>query len=201
MQLNVLYLDSDKIIQLAGVEGLAIKAASNPSIDVKLDITNQTDDSIKAQEISFMLQTLGQSMPPQLVKLTLMEIAELRNLNRFRNTLDNFEIAPPEPTQDELEIAALQKELLRAQIAATQGNANKSNSAADLDRVKATTQTEETNKTRAETEQIEVETERLVTGQATEDKIRIISAQGESNAAASLIKANGIKGFNRIPQG
>lgn len=201
MQLNVLYLDTNKIIQLAGVEGLAIKAASNPSIDVKLDITNQTDDSIKAQEISFMLQTLGQSMPPQLVKLTLMEIAELRNLNRFRNTLDNFEIAPPEPTQDELEIAALQKELLRAQIAATQGNANKSNSAADLDRVKATTQAEETNKTRAETEQIEVETERLVTGQDTEDKIRIISAQGESNAAASLIKANGIKGYNRIPQG
>jgi len=201
MQLNVLYLDNNKIIQLAGVEGLAIKAATNPSIDIKLDITNQTEDAIKAQEISFMLQTLGQSMPPELVKATLMEVAELRNLDRFHNTLANFEMTPPEPSEDEKEIAALQKELLRAQIAATQGNANKANSDAQLTQVKAGTQEVETAKKQAETDKIGVETERMVTGQDTEDKIRIISAQGESNAAASLVKSNGIKGFNRIPQG
>lgn len=201
MQLNVLYLDTDKIIQLAGINGLAIKSVPNPSIDVKLDITNQVEDSIKAQEISFMLQTLGQTMPPELVKLSLMEIAELRNLNRYRNTLANFNMVPPEPSEDELEIIALQKELLRAQIAQVTGNANRANSAAELDKVKVTTQQASTQKTVAETEQIEVKTERLATGRETEDKIRVISAQGESNAAAALVKANGIRGYSRTPLG
>lgn len=197
MQLNILYLDAKKIIQLAGLDGLMIKANPNPLIDVKLDITNQAEDAMKAQELSFMLQTLGQSLPPQLVKETLMEIAELRNMNKFYNSLVNFEMTPPEPSEAQKEIERLQTELLKAQIGEIQARATKGMADSELAKVKVQSESAKAGKTSAETDKITVETDRLTTGQDTEDKIRIISAQGESNAAANLIKSNPVKGFNR----
>lgn len=196
MQFNILYLDTDKIIQLAGPEGLIIKAVPNPLIDIKLDITNQAEDAMKAQEMSFMLQTLGAVLPPPLIKAALMEISELRNLNKFYNILEEFEMTPSEPDPMAQKIAELQIALLEAQVANERAIAEKNNITAQLTQAKVGTEQATTEKTAAEAQQINVKTERLVTGQDTEDKIRVISAQGESNTAATLVKTHALKGYN-----
>lgn len=196
MNLNVLYLDIGKIVQLAGIEGLVIKTNHNPLIDVALDVTNQAEDALKAKEISFMLQTLGQSMPPELVKASLMEIAQLRNMNTYYNLLDNFDMAPPAPSEMEQRAQELQVQLLEAQLGEVQARTAKGQKDAVLSEAKAGTEQAKASKTTAETDKLSVETDRLTKGQETEDKIRVISAQAESMAAANLLKSSPMKGFN-----
>lgn len=195
MQLNILYLDEEKIIQLAGVEGLIIKAIPNPLIDVKLDIVNQAEDAIKAQEMSFMLQTLGASLPPQLIKETLMEIAELRNLNTFYNKLANYDMSPSEPDPLAQKAAELQVQLLEAQLQNELAIAAEREAKSALHAAKVSTEQQQSIKVAAEAESIAAKTERMVSGRETDDRIKIISAQGESNAAASLIKSSAVKGY------
>lgn len=201
MQLNTLYLDAKKIIALTGTEGLLIKSAQNPLLDVELDVTNQAEDALKAQEISFMLQTLGQALPPELTKRALMEIAELRNLPNFYNTLSAYDMSPPPPSPEEQEIQRLQVELLRQQVANEQAKGRELLSKANLTDVKAVSEQAMAKKTDAEAEQLNVKTERLANGEDTADKIRVISAQGEANTAANLVKMNATRGFQQAPKG
>lgn len=201
MLLNTLYLDTKKIIALTGLEGLLIKSAHNPLIDVELDITNQAEDSLKAQEISFMLQTLGNALPPELTKRALMEIAELRNLPNFYNTLSAYDMSPPPPSPEELEIQRLQIELLKQQVTNEQAKGRELLSKANLTDVKVASEQATAKKTEAEADQIVLATERLASGEETNDKIRVISAQGEANTAANLVKASATRGYQQTPKG
>ncbi|AUR93613.1 coil containing protein [Vibrio phage 1.188.A._10N.286.51.A6] len=200
MYLNTLYLDKEKILSLLGREGMIVKSILNPLIDVKVDISNQAEDNLKAQEMSFMLQTLGNTIPPKLAQVMLQEIARLRNMQTLENEIKLYEEEPPQPSEAEQEIQALQIELLKAQIANEKGRARQADSSANLNESKIPNEQAKTAKTEAETKEKEVQTERVSSGQETKDKISIISAQAESNISAAVFKERQIRGNgNNVP--
>ena len=122
MSMNSLWLSDEEIIRVTDREFVAIKRddlAGN--FDLVLNVSTAEADNQKASELAFMLQTLGNSVPFEIVKIIMIKIAELRKLPDLAFALEQFE-----PQPDPLEVA--KKE---AEIDYIKANTQKDMSAAD----------------------------------------------------------------------
>ncbi len=113
--MNGEFLDEEEVVRITDEEFVTIKRddlAGN--FDIKLSISTAEADSAKANDLSFMLQTLGNSMPRDFTQIVLGEIATLRNMPSLAKKIEDFQ-----PQPDPLVQAKAQKELelLDAQIA------------------------------------------------------------------------------------
>ena len=70
-------------------------------------------DNQKAEELAFMLQTIGQSVPFDITKIILSKIADLRKLPDLSKMIADYQ---PQPDPLQQENVQLQNELLKAQI-------------------------------------------------------------------------------------
>lgn len=139
MSMNGEFLDEEEVVRLTDEEFVTIKRddlAGN--IDIKLSISTAEADSAKANDLSFMLQTLGNNMPPEFTQLVLAEIADLRNMPALAKRVEEF---TPEPDPMQQAIAQKQLELLDAQIANEKAKAGEN--AVDIGLKKAKTVTEQ----------------------------------------------------------
>ena len=92
------------------------------SLDMDIQVSTPELDEMKAKELSFMMQTLGQNMSFEREKLILSKIAELRGMHELAKELR--EEKAPEPTEMDIkmqEIAIeklqLENEKIKAEIA------------------------------------------------------------------------------------
>ena len=84
------------------------------SIDIRIEVNTAETDAAKAADLSFMLQTMGQSLPFDLTKMLLAEQAELKKMPGLAKRIMEYQ-----PQPDPLEQARKQLELekLKAEIA------------------------------------------------------------------------------------
>ena len=173
--MNSVWLDDEEIIRITDDDFVRIKRddlAGN--FDLALDISTAEADNAKAQELAFMLQTIGQTVPFDILKIILVEIAELRKMPVLAKSIRDFE-PQPDPlaqakTQAEIEylqantqkdVTAAEKNVAdavlkeaKAQEAGAKGR--KINSEADLDDLNYLEQSSGLNQDR-ELERIEVQ--------------------------------------------
>ena len=74
----------------------------------------------KANDLAFMLQTIGPTMGQEFTSLILSEIAELKNMPKLANELRNFD---PQPDPMEIAKAEAEVQLAQAKAAETQASA------------------------------------------------------------------------------
>lgn len=116
MAMNGEWLSDEEVIRVTDEDFVAINRDNLAgTYDIKLSISNADSDNIKAQELAFMLQTMGQSLPFDMTKIILSEIAKLRNMPDLAKLIQKYE-PQPDPKQ-ELEVQKLQ---LENQLAQTQ---------------------------------------------------------------------------------
>lgn len=118
ISMNSVWLDDEEVIRITDDEFVHIKRddlAGN--FDLAIDISTAEADNAKAQELAFMLQTIGQTVPFDILKIILVEIAELRKMPALAMAIRQFE-PQPDPlaqakTQAEIEYlqANTQKDL------------------------------------------------------------------------------------------
>ena len=109
LAMNAEWLSDEEVIRLTDEDFVKINRDNLlGSFDIKLSISNTESDNIKAQELSFMLQTMGQSLPFDMTKTILSEIAKLRNMPDLSKIIQQYE-PQPDPRQ-ELEVQNLQLE-------------------------------------------------------------------------------------------
>ena len=136
--MNSVWLSDEEIIRITDDDFVAIKRddlAGN--FDLSLAVSTAEADNQKASELSFMLQTMGNSMPLDMTKIILSDIAKLRKMPKLAKQLEEYE---PQPDPKAQEIQQLQIELLKAQI---QNERNKAmENAVDVQLKEAKTQTE-----------------------------------------------------------
>lgn len=136
--MNSVWLSDEEIIRITDDDFVAIKRddlAGN--FDLSLAVSTAEADNQKASELSFMLQTMGNSMPLDMTKIILSDIAKLRKMPKLAKQLEEYE---PKPDPKAQEIQQLQIELLKAQI---QNERNKAmENAVDVQLKEAKTQTE-----------------------------------------------------------
>lgn len=78
-----------------------------------LSISTAETDNMKAQELSFMLQTIGNSMDFSMTQMILSDIARLRDMSDLAKRIEQYK---PQPDPMAQQKAMLELELLKAQI-------------------------------------------------------------------------------------
>ena len=108
------FLEPEEVIRVTNSEFVPIKRDDlKGNIDLEITISTSETDLQKAQELSFMLQTMGQSLPFELTKMILSEIADLKKMPHLAESIRTYE-PQPDPFQErmkELEAAKLEAEV------------------------------------------------------------------------------------------
>lgn len=130
MSMNSVFLSPEETIRITNEEFLSITRDSlNGDVDIKLTISTAESDNDSAEDLGYLLQTVGPSMPMEMTQLILSEIATLRKMPHLAQMIKQY---APEPDPLAQERAQLEMELLRAQIAYTQARAIEHGAGADL---------------------------------------------------------------------
>jgi hypothetical protein len=105
--------------------------------DLKLSISTAEEDVAKAEELAFMLQTIGNTIGAGLAQTILADIARLRKMPDLAKKIENY---APEPDPIAQEMAMLELEELRATIMERQAAAQERMAQAQLNMAKANTE-------------------------------------------------------------
>jgi len=138
ISMNAEFLNDEEIIRVTNEEFVAINREDLGGMyDIKLNISTAEADNEKAQELSFMLQTMGNNMDPAMSQLILADIARLRKMPDLARQIKEYQ---PQPNPMAEQKAQLELQLLQAQIANEQAKA--AENAVDVEYKKAKTATE-----------------------------------------------------------
>ena len=123
--MNAVFLSEEEVVRVTNKEFLTIqKEDLKGNFDLVVDINTAEVDNEKAQDLGFMLQTIGPNLDPTLTTSILAEIADLKRMPKLAEQLRQWK-PQPNPLEEkakELEIAKLESEvnLNNAKAAETQ---------------------------------------------------------------------------------
>ena len=128
MSYNSEFLSEEEVIRVTNSEFVPIRRddlAGN--IDIDITISTAEDNSMKMQELTFLLQTLGNTLPFELTQKVLVQIARLSRQPELEKDVAEFK-PQPDPIAEQmkqLEMAKLQAEIqyLQARAFAAQASA------------------------------------------------------------------------------
>jgi len=118
MQYNAELLEDEEIIRVTNENFVAIQRdALGGMYDMIIDISTAEEDNVKAQELAFMLQTMGNTLNPDMTKMILRDIARLRKMPELAENIENYQ-PQPDPIQQklqEIEVQLKQLEVVKVQ--------------------------------------------------------------------------------------
>jgi hypothetical protein len=138
MAMNTEFLSEEEAIRITNRQFITIRRDDLSSkSDITLSISTAEADNEKAQELAFMLQTMGNNMNFNISKMILADIARLRKMPALAKNIEDF---TPQPDPLEQQKLMLEIELLKAQV--MNETAKGQENAVDVDLKKAKTETE-----------------------------------------------------------
>lgn len=138
LSMNSVWLSDEEIIRITDDEFVTIKRDDLAGkFDLNVTISTAEEDSQKASELSFLLQTLGNTAPIEVTQILLSEIATLYKMPKLAKILKEFK---PEPDPLVVQRQQLENQLLEAQIENEKAKAREN--AVDVELKSAKTQNE-----------------------------------------------------------
>lgn len=136
MAMNAVFLSEEEVVRVTNEEFVTIDREDlQGNIDIKLKISTAEADDAKAQELAFMLQTVGNTMPPEFSYMIMEEISTLRKMPELAKRIQEFEPPPPtEAEQREIELKFAREE---AEIEKIRSETAENYAEAELDRAQA----------------------------------------------------------------
>ncbi len=182
LAMNAEWLTDDEIIRVTDEKFLTINRENLlGSFDVVLTIANTQSDNIKAQELSFMMQTMGGILPFELTQHVLSEIASLRNMPELSHRIKEYQPKPDQSKQLELERLKLENNKILLEIEQLKvNNMFKSGVQTALEQAKA-------DKAKAEANLTLLEGVEQETGVTHERQLDLVKSQAKSNVQRDLI--------------
>ena len=115
ISMNAEFLDDEEIIRITNEEFVAINRNDlGGKYDIKLNISTAEADEQKGSELAFMLQTMGNTMPPEMSQMILADIAKLRKMPDLAKRIEEYQPQPDPMAQQKMQ---LEMALLEAQVA------------------------------------------------------------------------------------
>ncbi len=112
--MNAVFLSEKEVIRVTNKEFITVKREDLiGNFDLETDISTAEVDNAKAQDLAFMLQTLGPNSDPSIVMLILSEIADLKRMPELANKLRNWR---PQPSPEQQELQRLEIEKARKEV-------------------------------------------------------------------------------------
>lgn len=118
--MNQAFLSEQEVVRVTNDEFVTVfreELQSAAEFDLIVDISTAEIDNAQAENLSFMLQTLGNNVPVELTMLLLAEIARLKRMPELEKQLRDFKPQPDplEVRKKELEIQKLEMEIAELQ--------------------------------------------------------------------------------------
>lgn len=115
MAYNAEFLLEEQVVRITNEEFVTIRRDDlEGRIDIDISISTSEDNAAKAQELAFMLQTIGPNEDPSIRRMLMAEIARLQKMPDLAKKLEEYK---PEPDPMAMKMQELQVALLEAQVA------------------------------------------------------------------------------------
>lgn len=115
MAYNTEFLLEEQVVRITNEEFVTIRRDDlDGRIDIDISISTSEDNAAKAQELAFMLQTIGPNEDPNVRRMLMSEIARLQKMPDLAKKLEEYQ---PEPDPVAMKMQELQVALLEAQVA------------------------------------------------------------------------------------
>ena len=138
ISMNAEFLSETEVVRITNDKFVEVRRDDlTGNFDLTLSISTPEEDSNKAEELGFMLQTMGPNMDPEMSRMSLSDIARLKKMPDLAQRILEYK-PEPDPLAEklrELEIAKLEVE-----IAALRARAQRDLANAQLDGVKENTE-------------------------------------------------------------
>lgn len=138
ISMNAEFLSDTEVVRITNDEFAVVKKddlAGN--FDLRLSISTAEEDNNKAEQLAFLLQTVGPNSDPEMMKIILSDIAKLRKMPDLAKRIESYQPQPDPLAQEE---AMLRIELLKAQISKENALAMQHQAQAQLGIAKAGTE-------------------------------------------------------------
>ena len=120
LTMNAMFLAEEEVVRITNDNFVPVKRDDLAGdFDLRINVSTPEEDQSKSQNLSFILQTLGNNLPPEVPIKIMAKIVKLHKLPDLAHYLDTYE-PKPDPLAEamqQLEIAKLEAEtaLLKAQ--------------------------------------------------------------------------------------
>jgi hypothetical protein len=201
-EINRQFITDDKVIALSDNEFKTIRPNDLQSdINIKIEVSTPELDDKTANDLGFLAQTLGESVPMTVKNMILSDIARLKKRPDLAKML--LDVPEPGPTEQELELHALQVQLLQAQIYNEQAKGTENEADAVLKNAKADTEVAKTEVLYSTKDNQDLDFLHKKDGTATKRAIEQADAEHVNNVESEMFKtaftknegdkANGVK--------
>ena len=121
MAYNYAFLEEEEIVRITNEEFVPIRRDDlDGNIDIDITISTAEDNAAKAQELSFLLQTMGPNQDFEINKLLMAQIAKLSRQPELEKQIMNHQQQPDpmeqQAKQIEMEKMMLEIEMIKAEI-------------------------------------------------------------------------------------
>lgn len=138
ISMNAEFLSDTEVVRVTNDKFVTVRRdALAGEFDLKLSISTAEEDNNKAEELAFILQTLGPNSDPQMGKMVLSDICRLRKMPDLAQKIEAYE-PQPNPVAQKMEELAVAK--LEAEIAEIQAKTQKTLADAGLASAKSGTE-------------------------------------------------------------
>jgi len=184
--MNGEFLSETEVIRITNDEFVQVRRHELAGrFDIKLTISTAEEDNAKAEELGFLLQTLGNTMDIGITKIILNEVATLRKMPHLAKAISEFE---PQPDPVQLEIQKLEIEKLKAEIAEIQSKVSENTAEAQLDQAKIGTEQAKAAQLAALTNRSALDFVETETGTTHEREMEKQKAQARGNIELEMVK-------------
>lgn len=117
IMMNQVFLSEEEVVRVTNKEFVTIRREDLAGqFDLMVDISTAEIDNAKAQDLGFMLQTIGPNMDFGVIKMILSEIAELKRMPALAEAIKRYEPQPTPLQQAEVERAQAEVQKLLKEI-------------------------------------------------------------------------------------
>lgn len=186
--MNSLFLSDEEIIRVTDEDFVAIRREDLAgNFDIEVSITTAEEDDKKAQELAFMLQTVGNTLPVEISQILLSDIARLRKMPNLAKRIEDFK-PEPDPIQEKVQQLELAK--LELELTELQAKTQKLQTAAQLDLAKAQEASTSAGGKQSEKDLKDLEFVEKRNGITHARELEQNQAQAKGNIALEIVKAD-----------
>jgi len=150
ISMNAEFLSDQEVVRVTNEEFVTIRRDDLPgNFDLKLSISTAEENNNKAEQLAFLLQTVGPNGDRDLMKMILGDIARLRKMPDLAQRIETYQ---PEPDPLAQKKAELEIALLEAQVERERAQAMSYQSNAQLDMARAGTENQKAQNLQSDTD-------------------------------------------------
>lgn len=182
MAYNSEFLQPEEVIRITNEKFVEIKRDDLQGfVDIEIEVSTAENNSAKAQELSFLLQTLGQNMDPAMQKLLMGQISKLNKMPDLAKQIEEFE---PQPDPYLEQMKQLELEMKKVEIYERKSRADENAIDMRLKAAKASLEEAKVRKLGSDTDLVDLDFTRKADG--TEFSEEMTRKQHEAETALNL---------------